>query len=357
MTAPLVEVRDLRTYFTGGRRGAKTAGSAGTERRRHRRFVSRSGRVRAVDGVSLTIRPGETYALVGESGCGKSTTGRSILRLVEPTSGSVIFDARDVLAAGPAELRRLKREMQIVFQDPYSSLTPRMRVRDIVAEPLIVHRMAERSAARREAARLLDLCGLPAATLRRFPHEFSGGQRQRVAIARALATHPRFIVADEPVSALDVSIQAQILALLEDLQGEFGLTYLFISHDLAVVRATANRVGVMYLGKIVEESDTGPFFADPGHPYSRALLSAVPRENPDDRRERILLSGDIPSAAHPPAGCRFHTRCPLVTERCRREEPHLETWPDGRRVACHVVKGPTRTDPPRPARDGVTDAR
>ena len=321
MSARLVEVEDLRTYFSG----------------RRRLFGEKRPLVRAVDGVSLAISEGESYALVGESGCGKSTTGRSILRLVQPTSGTIRFDGRDVTAASPGELRSMRRGMQMIFQDPYSSLDPRMRVQDIVAEPLIVHRLASRADAARQARRLLDHCGIPEASGSRFPSEFSGGQRQRIVIARALVTRPRFIVADEPVSALDVSIQAQILNLLQDLQAEYSLTYLFISHDLAVVRSVTDRIAVMYLGRLVEETDTARFFSGPLHPYSQALLSSVPRDHPKRRTERIILSGSLPSASNPPPGCRFHTRCPMAAETCRSVEPGLIQVAPGHRVACHFV--------------------
>ncbi len=321
---PLVDVRDLATHFS----------SPGLSIGRKRRTV------RAVDGVSFRVAPGETYALVGESGCGKSTTGRSILRLVEPTAGSVRFDGVEVLKDRGAAIRRLRGQMQIVFQDPYSALNPRMRVEDVVAEPLVVHGLARGREARREARSLLKRCGIAESQARRFPHEFSGGQRQRIVIARALAVRPSFVVADEPVSALDVSIQAQILNLLSELQTEYGLTYLFISHDLAVVRLVADTVGVMYLGKIVEEAPPETFFSGPLHPYSQALLSAVPRAHPREKTRRIVLGGELPSAADPPPGCRFHTRCPYAMEVCRRLTPRLKTHPDGRRVACHLVNPP-----------------
>ena len=323
MSANLVEVGNLRTYFRG----------------RHQPFSSRRPETRAVDGVSLSIRSGESYALVGESGCGKSTTGRSILRLVPPTSGSIVFGGRDVVAASRAELRSMRREMQMVFQDPYSSLDPRMRVQDIVAEPLIVHRLASSAEAVERARRLLEHCGIPGGSARRLPHEFSGGQRQRIGIARALVTRPSFIVADEPVSSLDVSIQAQILNLLQDLQAEYSLTYLLISHDLAVVRCVTDRIAVMYLGKLVEEAETSRFFAGPLHPYSRALLSSVPRDHPKHETSRVILSGSLPSAANPPAGCRFHTRCPVAVEECRGVEPEMVRVGEGHRVACHLVAG------------------
>ena len=319
MSAPLVEIENLRTWFRG----------------RRQLFGEKRPDVRAVDGVSFSIASGESYALVGESGCGKSTTGRSILRLVEPTGGTIRFGGRDVMAASPVEMRSMRREMQMIFQDPYSSLNPRMRVQDIVAEPLIVHKLAYGAEAAAQARKILDRCGIPEGSARRFPSEFSGGQRQRVVIARALVTKPRFIVADEPVSALDVSIQAQILNLLQDLQAEYSLTYLFISHDLAVVRTVTDRIAVMYLGKLVEETDTARFFAGPLHPYSQALLSSVPRDHPRKETARIILSGSLPSASNPPKGCRFHTRCPVVGVNCEAEEPGLVEVAPGHRVACH----------------------
>ncbi|HEY9055097.1 MAG TPA: ABC transporter ATP-binding protein, partial [Rectinemataceae bacterium] len=300
MSPALVEIENLRTHFRG----------------RRQLFGERRPDIRAVDGVSFHISEGESFALVGESGCGKSTTGRSILRLVEPTGGSVRFGGRDVLAAPALELRAMRREMQMIFQDPYSSLNPRMRVQDIVAEPLVVHRLASGAEAAARARKMLDHCGIPHGSARRYPGEFSGGQRQRIVIARALVTKPRFIVADEPVSALDVSIQAQILNLLQDLQAEYSLTYLFISHDLAVVRTVTDRIAVMYLGKLVEETDTERFFRGPLHPYSQALLSSVPRDHPRRETRRIILSGTPPSASNPPNGCRFHTRCPVAGADC-----------------------------------------
>jgi oligopeptide/dipeptide ABC transporter ATP-binding protein len=316
MNQPLVEVDRLTTVFRGRRTLGRPLGAD----------------IRAVDGVSFAIVEGESYALVGESGCGKSTTGRSLLRLVEPTGGTVTFDGIDVRSATSSGLRALRRQMQMVFQDPYSALNPRMRIQDIVAEPLVVHGLARGAAALDQARAILDHCGLPASAGARFPSEFSGGQR-------ALVTKPRFIVADEPVSALDVSIQAQILNLLQDLQAEFRLTYLFISHDLAVVRTVSDRVAVMYLGQIVEEAETRRFFAGPRHPYSQALLSSVPREHPRQVTNRTILTGVLPSAADPPPGCRFHTRCPLVTDRCRTEAPLLRPLTAGHRVACHLEEG------------------
>jgi peptide/nickel transport system ATP-binding protein len=296
------------------------------------------GHVYAVDGVSLTIEKGETYGLVGESGCGKSTLGRAILKLTEPTRGQVRFDGQDVAALRGEALRKARRRFQMVFQDPLSSLDPRQSVESLLAEGMKAHGLTGGHARLQE---LVDAVGLPKGSLRRYPHEFSGGQRQRIGIARALCVEPDLIVADEPVSALDVSVQAQVLNLLSRLQGELGLTYLVIAHDLAVVRHVSDRVGVMYLGGIVEEAPAGDLYADPQHPYTRALLSAVPVPDPEaeDRRERILLAGDLPSPAAPPSGCRFHTRCPWKqTDRCATERPalrRLEGAPAGHRVACH----------------------
>ena len=324
MTEPndyLVEVRNLRKYFPVG------AGVFGTG----------SEAVRAVDDVSFSIRRGDTFGLVGESGCGKSTTGRSILRLIEPTSGEVRFEGRDLLALGADQLRRMRRNMQIIFQDPYSSLNPRMRVGQIIEEPLIIHKIGNREARKSRAQELLRLVGLEPEHAGRYPHEFSGGQRQRIGIARALALNPKFIVCDEPVSALDVSVQAQIVNLLQDLQAQLGLTYLFVSHGLSVVEHISTRVGIMYLGKLVEVGSSQEIFHNPLHPYTRALLSAIPIPDPTRRRDRLPLTGDIATAIEPPSGCRFRTRCPLAESRCAELEPKLvEVSPD-HFVACMVV--------------------
>jgi oligopeptide/dipeptide ABC transporter ATP-binding protein len=294
--------------------------------------------VRAVDGISFDIAPGETLGLVGESGCGKSTTGRTILRLEEATSGEVLFEGRDVMTLARHELRSLRRRMQIVFQDPYSSLDPRKTVAAIVAEPLIVHNLAPDRLERDDrVVELLQTVGLSRDHLGRYPHEFSGGQRQRIGIARALAVEPKFIVCDEPISALDVSIQAQIINLLEELQEKLGLTYLFIAHDLAVVRHISDRVAVMYVGKMVEVTDRNEIFENPLHPYTRALLSSIPIPDPvlEKRRTRMILIGDVPSPVNPPTGCRFNPRCPYAEDNCRTDEPPLAEVRAGHWVACH----------------------
>jgi len=317
----LIEVKNLTKHFPAGPGFLGTGGDV----------------VRAVDGISFGIRRGETFGLVGESGCGKSTTGRSILRLIEPTSGEVRFDGRDLLSLPSNELRRLRREMQIIFQDPYSSLNPRMKVGETVEEPLVIHRVGSRADRADRVANLLRLVGLEPEHAARYPHEFSGGQRQRIGIARALALNPKFIVCDEPVSALDVSVQAQVVNLLQDLQEQLGLTYLFISHGLSVVEHISTRVGIMYLGKLVEVASSEEIFRNALHPYTKALLSAIPIPDPKLRRERLPLKGDIPTATEPPSGCRFRTRCPIAESRCADEEPELiEVTPD-HFVACMVV--------------------
>jgi len=318
MTA-LLEVEGLVKHFVAGRSvfGRPTA------------FV------RAVDGVSFRVEAGKTLALVGESGCGKSTVSRLVLRLIEPDAGSVRFEGRDLLALDANALRNFRRDAQIIFQDPYASLNPRMTVSQILTEPLALHDLVPAPRRRERVEELLRLVGLEPRFARRYPHEFSGGQRQRIAIARALAVEPKLIICDEPVSALDVSIRSQILNLLRDLQNRLGLAYIFVSHDLAVVKHIADRVAVMNLGVIVEAADAQALFAAPRHPYSRALLSAIPVPKPQAKRSRIVLQGEMPSALDPPSGCRFHTRCPYVVERCRTEEPQLIADGSGHATACH----------------------
>jgi oligopeptide/dipeptide ABC transporter ATP-binding protein len=324
---PVVSLRSLKKYFP-----IKTGV-----------FSRVTGHVKAVDGVTFDIFPGETFGLVGESGCGKSTTGQVILRLIPATSGSVHYRGEDVYGASSERMRELRKEMQIVFQDPYSALNPRMTVGAAIREILAVHDMAGGSEAQHRVEEVLTRCGLQPYHSDRYPHEFSGGQRQRVVIARALALEPNFIVADEPISALDVSIQSQIINLLEDLQEEFDLTYLFVSHDLSVVKHIADRVGVMYLGKLVEVAEKKEFYEKPLHPYSEALLSAVPVSDPTHKKKRIILKGDVPSPANPPSGCPFHTRCPYAMDVCKRVVPQLLPTPSGHHVACHLIHPPEKS--------------
>jgi oligopeptide transport system ATP-binding protein len=315
----LLEVRNLKKYFPVG---------GGL-------FSTRKGEVRAVDGVNLTVEEGETLGIVGESGCGKSTLGRTILRLIEPTAGEVRFEGKDLMKLSARDLRRMRREMQIIFQDPYASLNPRMRVGEIVGEGLEIHKLARGRQKRERVMELLHQVGLRPDHYDRYPHEFSGGQRQRIGIARALAVNPRFIVADEPVSSLDVSIQAQIINLMQELQQKMHLTYFFISHDLRVVEHLSHRVAIMYLGKIVEIAPSETIYRDAKHPYTRALLSAVPLPDPEHKKERIMLQGDVPSPVNPPPGCSFHPRCAYREDICDKVEPELESA-DGHGVSCHV---------------------
>lgn len=327
MDQSLIEVRNLKKYFP-----IKTG-----------LFNRVVGHVKAVDDVTFSINKGETFGLVGESGCGKSTLGRAILQLQKPTSGAVFFNGKQIQNMNTKQLRLLRQDMQIIFQDPFGSLNPRIHIRDIIGEPLRVHHKASSREVDKRVVELMELVGLDPVRRNRYPHEFSGGQRQRIGIARSIALNPSFIVADEAVSALDVSVQSQVLNLLMKLQKELGLTFLFIAHGLNVVRHISDRVGVMYLGKLVEVARTEELFASPKHPYTAALLSAIPRPNPHHKKERIVLQGDVPSPAFPPPGCRFHPRCAFAQEKCKLVSPELENIGSDRQVACHfpLEAGPT----------------
>jgi oligopeptide transport system ATP-binding protein len=320
MTEPLLKVENLKKHFpiTGGILGRPVSS------------------VKAVDGVSFTVNKGETLGIVGESGCGKSTTGRMLMRLIDPSEGKVTFEDRELTTLSNSEMRKIRREIQMVFQDPYASLNPRHTVEKILEEPLKVHGIGSAKERKERVHELLNIVGLSSYHAKRYPHQFSGGQRQRIGIARALMTKPKLIIADEPVSALDVSIQSQVLNLMQDLQKEFELTYIFIAHDLGVVRHISDRVGVMYLGKMVELSDSENLYEKPLHPYTQALLSAVPIPDPDFKRETQLLQGDIPSPSNPPSGCTFHTRCPFATEVCKEKVPEFKEHQPGHYVACHL---------------------
>lgn len=322
MAENLLEVKNLKKYFPV---------KAGI-------FKKTVAHVKAVDDISFAVEEGETLGLVGESGCGKSTTGRTILRLLEATAGEVIFEGKNVMDLDKKEMRAIRRDMQIIFQDPYASLNPRMTVADIVGEPLDIHNLAKNKQERNEKVReILENVGLGAEYMHRYPHEFSGGQRQRIGVARALAVDPKLIIADEPVSALDVSVQAQVVNLLQDLQKEYGLTYLFIAHDLSVVKHISDRVAVMYLGKIVELTDKHELYTNPKHPYTQSLLSAIPEADPKKKKDRIVLEGDVPSPVDPPSGCRFHPRCPKAFEPCSVKEPEFKEYGEGHFAACHLL--------------------
>ncbi|MCP8617926.1 ABC transporter ATP-binding protein [Salirhabdus salicampi] len=322
MQKPILEVNGLKKYFDlkGGVFGRKV------------------GEVKAVDDVSFTVMEGEILGIVGESGCGKSTTGKSILRLIEPSEGEVKFEDQDITHLNDEEMRKLRRDMQIIFQDPYASLNPRHTVEKIISEPLLVHGIKDSKQRKQRIHELLEVVGLSSYHASRYPHQFSGGQRQRIGIARALANNPKLIICDEPVSALDVSVQSQILNLMEELRDEFNLTYIFIAHDLSVVKHISDRVGVMYLGRMVELADKDTLYSNPKHPYTQALLSAVPVPDPDEKKERVILEGDVPSPSNPPAGCAFHTRCPKAMDICKEIRPQFEEIGDNHFVACHLYE-------------------
>mgnify|MGYP002585686686 FL=1 len=317
----ILDVQDLKKYFPI--RGGV--------------FQHTVGYVKAVDGISFQLKRGETLGIVGESGCGKSTAGRTILRLHEITGGKVLFNGKDIAKLSKKELRKKRLEMQMVFQDPYSSLNPRMTVGQIIGEALTDHKLMSKTQAKEKVQEIMEVCGLPSYYINRYPHEFSGGQRQRIGIARALVLDPQFVICDEPVSALDVSIQSQIINLLGDLQKERNFSYIFISHDLSVVEYISNRVAVMYLGNIVELADKNEIFDNPLHPYTKALMSAIPVPDPTRKRERIILTGDLPSPSNPPSGCKFRTRCPMACEKCAKEAPEYRDVGGGHYVACHLV--------------------
>lgn len=321
MNTNLVEVKNLKKYFPVNQTNL---------------FSTQKQFVKAVDDISFTIQSGETMGFVGESGCGKSTVGRTILRLIEPTEGQVLFEGQDILKLPPNDLRQMRKEMQIIFQDPYASLDPRKTVKEIVGEAFHIHKIGSSKEIESQVKELLLLVGMGPDQINRYPHEFSGGQRQRIGIARALALHPKFVVCDEPVSALDVSIQAQVVNLMKDLQQKLGLTYLFISHDLRIVKHICDRISVMYLGTLVEIADKADLYTRPLHPYTQALLSAIPTTNPNAKRQRIILEGDVPSPMNPPSGCRFHTRCPEVQEICKLKAPELRDLGTNHMVACHM---------------------
>ena len=320
MNEPLLQVKGLKKYFP------ITAGL----------FNKQIGQVKAVDDLSFVVYKGETLGIVGESGCGKSTTGRMLMRLIEPTEGSILFENEEVTKLSPQQLRKVRRDMQMIFQDPFASLNPRHTVEKILEEPLIVHGIGSKEERRKRVREMLEVVGLSSYHAKRYPHQFSGGQRQRIGIARALMTKPKLIIADEPVSALDVSIQAQVLNLLEDLQKEFHLTYIFIAHDLGVVRHISDRVGVMYLGRMVELANSEDVYRNPKHPYTQALLEAVPIPDPEYKKEKQLLTGDLPSPSNPPAGCAFHTRCQACMDICKTTKPEWKEVEQGHYVACHL---------------------
>ena len=322
MAKPILEVKGLKKYFDikGGFFGRKV------------------GEVKAVDDVSFTVYEGEILGIVGESGCGKSTTGKSILRLIEPSDGEVRFDGKEITNLSDEEMRKMRREMQIIFQDPYASLNPRHTIEKVISEPLLIHGIGDKESRKKKVEELLEVVGLSSWHAKRYPHQFSGGQRQRIGIARALAVNPKLVICDEPVSALDVSVQSQILNLMEDLKKEFKLTYLFIAHDLSVVKHISDRVGVMYLGRMVELAPKDDIYEDPLHPYTKALLSAVPVPDPDAVSERVILEGDVPSPSNPPSGCTFHTRCPDCMDICKTDRPAFKEVKDNHFVACHLYE-------------------